>query len=436
MGVLINHETDPMKELPPPDAVPGRVLIEEFENGARYDNRDGTCTAETWMAKTPVAPVSITSNASQFEAVGTKIRAEFRNTGDVVYRNSDALSQSVSLAPHTIGYDLAPNDVPQISPMSTVFSPSLNAGKLSLAQGFKGVPVRYESTDLAVSKVLTLDAAFLGGIPKTAKSVQFVWRVATTLPVISHELQGVLFGTSHSNRKVFRLDPLEARDAVGGYCPGRTEHYAGYVIGTLDAAWLRSAVAPVMVDPVVQAGVPTQDMCGGLNIPTFWFSPCKCFFLFTLPEVPGGPGMILSSSLRNIADYYASAVVADAGLTETVGWTEASNAATMDALTFGTVLGTTTIAAAYTWYYWNVLGDYTKGIIKAYNDSCAEATLILRGCNGTVTNVQSALDLQDAGNGAAREIGMRDRLNATSQPGLSVTYRTPRPFMIGGAKRF
>lgn len=425
-----------------PHEIPGRVLIEELPGGGlRWDNRNGTFTVEIPLSGEPSLSIPIIAKDGRFEAAGSRLLAEFQLDGKAIYRPTDASDQWVSLKAHGIGYDMPLDDVRLIAPASPRFAPSIASGKLSLAESFLGVPARYDASDGAVAKLLTLDSAFLGAIPKTAKTVQFVWAAETAgLPRIASALQGVILGIDGTPMRL-RLEPIEARDAAWAYCPGRTEYRNGYVIGSVDAVWLRNAQAPVTIDPTVNSDVPTADLSGGvvMTMPPYTFAPQKLFEKITLPSVAGGTvtqGLIYNKTSEKLAN-----VSVDAFVTQEVAWTEASNAATMDALTLGTLLSTTSVNADETWFSWNVTGDATKGIIKAYADNATAVTIILRSAVGTVA-VISNVNALGGSFGAPAQVTFYDRTGGANAPYLAVTYtaadtRTPKPaFAIGGIKQF
>ena len=410
-----------------------------FSQTAPVDNGDGTFTVTVPMDSVVDAPVSIVAKGDTFEAVGARLKATFASDASVRYTKPDKADQWIVLTPATVLYDIPLDKIATTVGAPTVRAviSSLTTNTLEVPNVFPNARATYVATDSAVKEQLIIDAPFIAAIPKTAKVVQFVWRIekGPGLTHISHALQGVCVGTFNTPM-VLRIEPLEARDSVGSYLAGRSEYQSGFIIGSLDAVWLRSAKAPVLVDPIVQAGVPTADLCGlyVLTEPPST-TPCKVYFKFTLPSISGGT--VTLAKLRNIADYYVSAVTCQSFVSQDVAWTEASNPATINAITLGTGLGSETIAASYTWYYWDVTGDAAKGIIKAYADARTEVTIVLRGSDSTVANVQSALDLTDAAIGA-REVGLRDRLNEISQPGLLITYIGGSPlqgrpgFAIGG----
>ena len=406
------------------------------------DNGDGTFTVFAPLESTPIAPVSIVAKGAAFEAVGTLLKTTFSPDNSVKYETPDADSW-VQLVPLAVMYDATPTEMAAVVAPQVTLTSSVTDGKLSIPNLFSGVPVRYESTDQSTAELLTLDQTFLSGIPKTAKVAQFVWRLtkSTDLTHITHALQGVVVGDIDTPM-VLRIEPLEARDVAGGYLAGRCEYRSGFIIGTLDAAWLRAATAPVVVDPTVLAAASTAELGGGQDYPAppWNYASNKVYVKFTLPNINGGTVTASEVRFANLGTHNDDTTLGSY-ISQNVTWTEGSNAATMNAIAQGTELGSTTITDAWGWWVWNVTGDASKGIVKAYADSCAEVTVILQGWVGSVAVVTAELYVQDDGPTQVWENQLQDSSRA-NPPQLYVTYapgqrQPPRPaFAIQGTLSF
>ncbi|HIJ65691.1 MAG TPA: hypothetical protein HPP77_07030 [Candidatus Hydrogenedentes bacterium] len=398
------------------------------------DNGDGTMTARVPLGAVEDAPVGIEriGATDEYEAKGARLTATFRPDSCVEYT---AAGETIAFEPSDIWFDDLNVTASIVSAPHTL---DVDEGQLATSNLWgKGIGAVYAATDGAVKETLNLPQAFLDAIPVDAKVVEFRWALSNPgdLPVV-HVLQGVMVGE-------LWIEPIEAHDADGNYLPGHSEYRDGEIVGILDGAWLRTATAPVSVDPSVSSGAPTAD------VRTYFYlssppynAPYRLYFKVTLPDLNGGT--CTEALFCATTSWYSSTVTPSAYVSQDVTWDESSNVTTMNAISTGSVLdNSTTIAADETEYSWDVTGDASKGVIKAYDDECSAVTIILEGWNGTPNTVGATLELQDAGMFGAKEIVLYDRTDGSDYPYLKVTYtaggesRVARPGVaIGGALRY
>ena len=120
-----------------------------------------------------------------------------------------------------------------------------------------------------------------------------------------------------------------------------------------------------------------------------WFT--RNALLFNLPDIGGG--VPSAATLWLYCQAYTQPLNLSWALKQGAGWDESSDLATLNALS-GDALGSGSLAASISeWVSFDITGDATKGIIKAYADSASQVTILLDAPDTTPTTVGAVLGL-------------------------------------------
>jgi len=383
----------------------------------RWKNPDGTYTVRSWAepVENLVVPIASVGVTETFAAEGRRLTAVFGADGGIEYA---ADGKGFRLVPSVLSFDDSP-----ISPvlLPAAYQAAVQDGKL-LTTGLwgKNLSARYEANDIAVKKQLTLTQAFLDLIPGTAKTVKFRWTLDNPGGLtVALNGAGLVVGD-------FVIEPLEAHDATGAYLPGRCVYRDGEVIGTLDAAWLRAAAAPVLVDPTVETVGESESRGVGHMMAFYRYVYWKTFLEMALPDIGGGTvtDAVLKVTVDDVDDSgtVIYAYVEDPN-NPAPAWTSSSNLTTMntvddDLIQDGSV--TVTSTGQKSW-------DVTTTIAAMYNASAATATIMLTGSPDAKTDGTQVTSSWYAGDddtlpGSDYTIEYDILFDKDTDPELEVTY--------------
>jgi len=346
------------------------------------DNGDGTFTVRVYPE--PYVPAAVDIVASDtfgdYETTTGPLRARFREDTSVDYTTGE---QTIGLKPSDIWFDTT-NTTALVVTSSHSLQPV--EGKLDVSNLWgKGIAAKYEARENAVKETLTLEQPFLDTIPLGAKTVEFRWTLDNPGGLkIRHALEGVVLGD-------FRIEPVEARDAVGRYLPGRTVYQDGEIVGTLDAKWLRGATAPVVVDPTVQSGYADQLLSGTAMIITDGYRN-RMWWQFDLPNIWGGT--CTAASFFGKCWQVNDSCSVNAFVDDEDSWTESSNATTMYGIPLNEVLDTVSVTTVNTYYEWDITGDSNSGIVELYENSKTVATVILGSPQYSFSGINNVSDTE------------------------------------------
>ena len=381
------------------------------------DNGDGTFTVRVYPE--PYVPAAVDIVASDtfgdYETTTGPLRARFREDTSVDYTTGE---QTIGLKPSDIWFDTT-NTTALVVTSSHSLQPV--GGKLDVSNLWgKGIAAKYEARENAVKETLTLEQPFLDTIPLGAKTVEFRWTLDNPGGLtVALNGAGLVVGD-------FVIEPLEAHDAAGAYLPGRCVYRDGEVIGTLDAAWLRTAAAPVLVDPMVETVGESESRGMGNVTAIFRYVYWKTFLEMALPDIGGGTvtDAVLKVTVDDVDDSgtVIYAYVEDPN-NPAPAWTSSSNIVTMntvddDLIQDGSV--TVTSTGQKSW-------DVTTTIAAMYNASAATATIMLTGSPDAKTDGTQVTSSWYAGDddtlpGSDYTIEYDILFDKDTDPELEVTY--------------
>jgi len=123
--------------------------------------------------------------------------------------------------------------------------------------------------------------------------------------------------------------------------------------------------------------------------------------------------------------------------TSDTSWTEASNVATMEAITTaaGAALTTTAVTASGAWYDHTVTGDAFSGMIKLYadtNNAPGACTVILDANGNGATSISSGASTYSLGEESYDSCNF-DGYNGTNKPYITITYTGSLQVQAGGS---
>lgn len=251
------------------------------------------------------------------------------------------------------------------------------------------IPSFYQIQAAGVKEALLLPAPLQAQIPAQAETIRF--RYAYERITGTHTAQ---LSTDHSaiyilnaGRVVGLLPRPWAQDTAGDRIYGSYGLGSGFFDIILDAAWLRSAQFPILVDPTATAAVSTQNIIADSSSDD---DPYHAYFQVDLPDIGSG-------ATFDTADWHAY-MQTDTGIPVTIeiwtsastAWNGSSNYATLSGLTtFDSNVGITfSGVGSNTWKTWTDIHGTTANaqtIATAYDGETNPGawTIIMHSSLGT-----------------------------------------------------